>query len=273
MEEYLYHYTNVETLAMILSNKTIRFNSLEDVDDLQEKETSDLKGLGKLVFVSCWTEDGVEQIPMWKMYGSIESGVRIKMRKYPFKEKEFLAEGMETVAGDKKTVGGGNRSVPGSLLSIAETMKMGILPPGPIRQNEILHKVIYTDDKSKLYPKILSRQEQTYSVALGDMGKYKNLGWSFQKEWRYIVHFIPFDYSNSNPCESFCNSMNGILKNTAIMPFTHFDCEIEERAFSEMEITLSPKISAGNKVIVNALAEKYNPGMKVVESSFKGLIA
>ena len=35
--EYLYHYTNIETLALILKNRTIRFNSLDRMDDLQKK--------------------------------------------------------------------------------------------------------------------------------------------------------------------------------------------------------------------------------------------
>ena len=35
-KEYLYHYTNIETLALILQNHTFRFNSLNKMDDLQE---------------------------------------------------------------------------------------------------------------------------------------------------------------------------------------------------------------------------------------------
>ena len=34
MSEYLYHYTNIETLLLILKNKTLAFNSLQNVDDL-----------------------------------------------------------------------------------------------------------------------------------------------------------------------------------------------------------------------------------------------
>ncbi|MBE6746525.1 MAG: hypothetical protein E7558_03645 [Ruminococcaceae bacterium] len=36
--EYLYHYTSIETLALILKNRTIRFNSLDKMDDLQEQQ-------------------------------------------------------------------------------------------------------------------------------------------------------------------------------------------------------------------------------------------
>ena len=37
--EYLYHYTSVDSLALILKNKTIRLNPLDKMDDLQEKKT------------------------------------------------------------------------------------------------------------------------------------------------------------------------------------------------------------------------------------------
>ena len=32
----LYHYTSIETLALILKNGTIKFNRLDTVDDLEE---------------------------------------------------------------------------------------------------------------------------------------------------------------------------------------------------------------------------------------------
>ena len=37
MVEYLYHYTTVDTLELILKNKTIRFNPLTKMDDNLEQ--------------------------------------------------------------------------------------------------------------------------------------------------------------------------------------------------------------------------------------------
>ena len=71
--DFLYHYTNIETLALILSNHTFRFRSLDQMDDLQEKETSDLKNVGQFCFISSWTDDSTESIPMWNMYSSLHS--------------------------------------------------------------------------------------------------------------------------------------------------------------------------------------------------------
>lgn len=49
--EYLYHYTNIETLALILRNQTIRFNSLDKMDDLQEQQTADIKNIGQFCYI------------------------------------------------------------------------------------------------------------------------------------------------------------------------------------------------------------------------------
>lgn len=49
----LYHYTSLDTLAMILHNRTIRFSRLDKVDDPQEQRSADSQNLGKMKLVSC----------------------------------------------------------------------------------------------------------------------------------------------------------------------------------------------------------------------------
>ncbi len=88
--EYLYHYTSINTLALILRNKKIRFNRLDRVDDLLEADTSDLGDLGRLFFVSCWSSSDEENIPLWSMYTPNMAGVRIKLPVKMF--KKFIIE-------------------------------------------------------------------------------------------------------------------------------------------------------------------------------------
>lgn len=68
----IYHYTSLESLALILQNKTIRFNRLDKVDDLEE---GNVESLGikfcKYIFVSCWTEDENENILYGRCMGEI----------------------------------------------------------------------------------------------------------------------------------------------------------------------------------------------------------
>jgi hypothetical protein len=72
----IYHYTTIDSLAMIMSSRSIKFNRLDKVDDLEERiEPSQVK-LWQYLFVSCWTENPEESIPLWRMY----SGKKIRGR-------------------------------------------------------------------------------------------------------------------------------------------------------------------------------------------------
>lgn len=270
--DWLYHYTNIETLALIMSRRTIRFNTLNRVDDLQEKETADLKNLGQFCFVSCWTEDSEEQIPMWKMYGNLEAGVRIKLRTYPFKEKSIIPIDLERDTGLPVT-DYANGAPLKALLSLAELMEKKVMTPGLVQQRDILFQVEYTTDERKLYPTVLSQDESGTQIALGELGKYKNKGWAFQKEWRYKLLLLPLDISDvARAGQQFSDLMRDMINGTSVLPISHFDIELDDDAFSEMEIMLSPKLSPGNRVLVKDLVEKYNPCINIIESKYKGLI-
>lgn len=52
-----------------------------------------------------------------------------------------------------------------------------------------------------------------------------------------------------------------------IPPF--YDLQISDDAFSSMKIVASPKMTANNRVILDALVEKYVPGVEVTESSIE----
>ena len=62
--DVLYHYTSVESLAMILSTKTFRLSPLSALDDSQEEKAEDVTKIGRTIFVSCWTDDDKESIPV-----------------------------------------------------------------------------------------------------------------------------------------------------------------------------------------------------------------
>lgn len=51
--DYLYHYCSIETFEKIVRNRTFRFTSLAEVDDLEEPLTSDFDDIGKICYVSC----------------------------------------------------------------------------------------------------------------------------------------------------------------------------------------------------------------------------
>ena len=43
MSDFLYHYTTISNLALILKNRTLRLNPLNQMDDLQETKNKDIK--------------------------------------------------------------------------------------------------------------------------------------------------------------------------------------------------------------------------------------
>lgn len=270
--EYLYHYTSIETLALILKYHTIRFNSLDKMDDLQEQETADIKNIGQFCYISSWTDDPTESIPMWNMYASLNLGVRIKLRKNPFKVYDNTAEDLSKVV--KAPVTDNSHGKPlQTIIPLTEMFSKGFISIQAMNKH-LLCKVEYTDDTNKLYPRILKEDGERFSLALGELGKYKNLHWKFQSEWRYILNILPLDLNQpveKSMLESqiMANKMKlGLEK----QPFPYYDMYISDEAFEDMEVTLSPRISGGSKIIVQSLVEKYNPSAKLTESSLVGLI-
>ncbi len=191
--DFLFHYTSLEKLALILKNRTIRLNPLDKMDDLQEQKTADVENIGKFVFVSSWTDDEIESIPMWKMYTDLSSGVRIKMRKKPFvwhgTHGYDIEKAINISANDEKS----RNAHINTFLDIAKLMKNGYYSP-QAWNGQILERVTYTDDITLLEPSVATVSNGQIGLSLGALGKHKNLHWAFQKEWRYVMVFIPIAF-------------------------------------------------------------------------------
>ena len=269
--EFLYHYTSIDKLALILKNRTIRLNPLDKMDDLQEQKTADVDNLGRFVFVSSWTDDTTESIPMWKMYTNPESGVRIKLRKNPFiwhgtMVKDIAANTGMKISNDTDP----NGKIP-TFLNLATLMGDGVMSVQAYG-GDILVKVNYTDDISKLEPKVSKIADGKVQLSIGDLGRHKNTHWSFQNEWRYIMTFMSMNFKVGVEAMQFLFSLSvtKMAQGKEPPPFRFFDLDIDPRFFEEMEITCSPKMTPGNKILLETLVEKYNPKAKIEESDLLG---
>ena len=58
--QFLYHYTDLESLILILKNRTIRLKSLDQLDDKEESSFENFRAAAKYIFVSSWTEEEKE---------------------------------------------------------------------------------------------------------------------------------------------------------------------------------------------------------------------
>lgn len=271
--EYLYHYTSIESLAAILKNRTIRLNPLDKMDDLQEKKTADIKNLGKFIFVSCWTDDSAESIPMWKMYTDSSAGVRIKLRKNPFFWHNTRGADIEKAIGFPPNDEASRSMCAKTFLDISQEIEKGYISPETWCGPELV-EITYTDDISKLEPKALNISNDSISIKLETLGKYKNNYWSFQNEWRYVMKIFSMDFKeNPDKWAGLMGKTFGrLIEGKEPPPFQYFDLEIDATFFSEMEITCSPQMSAGNRVLLEALIEKYNPTAKILDSDLLGKI-
>lgn len=271
--EYLYHYTSIESLALILRNRTIRLNPLDKMDDLQEQKTADVENLGKFVFVSSWTAETTESIPMWKMYTDPTAGVRIRLPQNPFLRHGTKVADLSKVLGDVPIRDNTEQGTVDSFLDLSKLIEGGYFSTEAWEGN-ILHQVIYTDDMAKLEPRVYKKEGDAICLDLGRLGKHKNLHWEFQKEWRYVMIFMSMNYKVTPELMGVLASQSvaRMAKGSENPPFRFFDLDIDPQCFSEMEITCSPQMTPGNKVLLELLIEKYNPDAKICESKLLGKI-
>jgi hypothetical protein len=255
---YLYHYTSIESLALILHNGTILFNSLQKVDDLEEVECNDVKDYGKYCYVSCWTDVEEESIPLWKMYTPDMKGVRIKLPLYPFKKYKFD----EIVLPFKY-----NNVFPSFPIetyinyeTLEKERRAFIFPNEPK-----LVQIEYTEDKNLLYQNVLEKianengNEATYNITLRNdkIGKYKMERWAFQKEWRYILFLYPQFNDWPSNTDSLLEYAKKVLSEDTQIPYSNFFLQLDKSLFFDMEILLGPKTNVEHMILVSALAEKY----------------
>lgn len=267
---YLYHYTNLETLALILKNKTLKFNSLLYVDDVEEAETSDMDLLGKYAYVSCWTHDSEESVPLWNMYTHDMHGVRICLPESPFKQFKFL-RGEYGFIEDVAT--------PIDFHRINEENKLSITADNPK-----LIDVEYTDDKEKLFPRV--KQESylgivddylsgkavkgEFSYMMKDVGRCKRLNWAFQKECRYRIIALPMGYFERQTLEDPNKELIRRMEN----PSRQLSCDylflsLSDEALLNLKVLAGPKMSEGEYILLQSLLQSYCPEAVLQKSSLR----
>lgn len=268
MKDYLYKYTTLESLALILKSRKIRLNPLSSMDDKQESKTNDSVDFSKYVFVSSWMNQPKESIAMWKLYGDMSNGVRIALKRNPF--KSFFVSKQEyqklfpstTIEGDGKKL----------ILPLEDCFGTHYFLQNQA-YDSILKKIVYTDDQNDLFPKIVTYSLNGISIAYDKLGECKNTYWEFQNEERYILKFFPFDIRQVITLEERCAQYVYDSLNNASSLFKYKELEIASDAYTSMVITTAPNFSAGNMVILDALKKTYNPLMTIENSRLSNYIA
>lgn len=257
----IYHYTTIETLALILKTKKIRFNRLDNVDDLEEisyfNQTT-LKTFSKYCFISCWTNTQDESIPQWSMYADKMFGVRIG-----FPEDIF------------------------NLDSISIYGKDYIILPS-YRNKDIFFKTVeYLDTPEKEYESLIHYEQNKQETKLNikpdgfkRMAKFKNKAWDFQDEVRFFLTIFPFTQNIDSHLSKEKQEVYQVqflatcIQKGIPAPINYFDVEIKENVLDNIEVTIGPFVSDGNKTIIELLLKEYtkNGNLNLKESTFKDKI-
>ena len=274
----IHHYTNIESLAMILSSKKIRFNRLDRMDDLEEGRV-EAQGipLSKYTYVSCWTEDDEESIPLWKMYAGNGGGVRISLPQDMFKDHCLL----DDIVGDEvlsaKLLSMVPKVAPTVTLKIPSLEYFGknylILPVHSHSQDAFYGQILYTNDVQSITNDVCCKtyhDNGTYDLEVNwnKVGTCKHSRWSFQKESRFVLRIIPTEKEITLlDASQFMEYMSRALAIGLQPHFETYDLPLKDDIFDRLEVTLSPSITAGQHVIVESLLKLYAPNAKIKESS------
>lgn len=219
------------------------------MDDAEEVKTRNSEFLGKYCFVSSWTDIEEESIPFWGLYTKNMSGVRIKLRKCPFKTKTYSLPWFDNGKEFESYI-------PEKLMLRDDIYVYPTLP--------FLRKVEYTKDNNLIFPEpinyLIKKPNGKYDVKgnFNDINKYKRDSWQFQSEWRYSFFVIPHDEQGHIKMQLDANTSN--------LPFQYYDMQIDDDAFDNIEILIGPKMNPGDRELLKLLCEKYCPNAIIKES-------
>ena len=269
--KYLYQYTTIEALECILKNRTIRLRPLSSMDDMEEALSKDCKAIGDLIFVSCWSEEPEEMIPMWYMYSDQCKGVRIGLPENPFEhyvysEEEQIQYGLSGVTGIITT------GIP------IEDILNKDYTVSPFHSEHFLKKIKYTDEEELLKPSLWKHQTDSIQFLYGQMGRYKNEYWSFQKEYRYTLYILPMNLSRMGGLvqlglsDIVIREMKNMSDGNAKLPIDYYDLHIAQNMLERMEIVLGPLMDENDEKRVRTLVGGISDRIIVKRSELAGKI-
>ncbi len=215
----------------MFSNKTLRLNSLSNVDDMEEGQIDIFGDMSKYIFVSSWTKDSLENVALWNMYTPNMSGVRIRINP---KKVVLLKDN--------------NKSV----ININSNKKILAF-----ENNSFLEDVEYLDN-----PRVglfssgggISRKE------ISRMGKVKNKIWAFQNEVRFVLMGLArqqvYDYHNLLSLE---NSFYESIIHKVDSNINFIDLKLNDEIWDNSEILLGPNTDLSDERIVRSLIKTYYP--------------
>lgn len=242
---HLYHYTSLETLKLILETKTFRFNRLDRMNDLLEGLNKFSAKIKDNVFISSWTEEAKDALPMWKMYTNLK-GIRIRMPidMFAFEEK------MEVVKSSGKVPHYNIRS------KLNRTYEIKRFPIPDVKFEDPLIRFVYgpsridyVNSKYALKKGLTELKEvngkakpfKMREIYIDQFGQRKLSFWKFENEYRYRIF-----YGNLSMMAANEEIIGTLIKYPVLTEF--IDVEFKEECLEGLEILLGPKVSRKERI-------------------------
>lgn len=262
----LYHYTTIDSLARILNSKSIKFNRLDQLDDLTESEEFGSFNPLKYTFSCSFTWDDRENIALWKMYANMETGVRLEFDSTNIFAPNYVDFPLQPIDGDIK---------PEPILtSIKSTDIVNqdflLVFWMPICDENLgagihLKKVKYTDNIKDIYKNLVKFNPVSNSLECDvcEFGFYKSKYWEFQKEVRLLIYVIP-NCQDKNDFDRLLSNERQLKTTSLFVPLSNF-------ALDNLQIVLSPKTTDASRIIVESLTSNLS-NISIRDSSLKHMI-
>lgn len=245
--EYLYQYTSLDTLAIILKEKNIKFSKLSFLDDPLEKYISSIYipnnsslitiNVGDFCFVSCWSKNKNESIAMWDMYGDRKKGVRIGL------PADMLDPNYDF--NDYKNV---------SQHRLFECKE-------PIKKTPELINILYDRTSD---PLIVDKE---LNLDLDSLGRHKIKDWAFQEEYRFRI-FAEYDERiNKN---AYLFSSEQAYNNFSFGKTISESCllyGVKPSVISKIRIIIGPDMPKGQRYLLDSLIKDYGIDRRRVRKS------
>ena len=248
--KYLFHYTSLDTLKLIIQNNTFRFNRLDRMNDPYEGHNSLFSNSRKNVFSSSWTAEHRDELPMWKMYTDLK-GVRLRM---PIDLFNF-SEKLEVVK-----MGRADDFLIKSQLNKKYEIEIDLSKFPKIEDdNQKMEvnsvygpsKVDYFETEELLEKDVVSKNEKAKfdlrEINTTLLGQRKFDYWSFEKEYRFRIFSAQMMAGSIDVLTAFEHFAN---VNT-----DYIDVEYKKECLEDCEIILGPKSDPKNIDIVKKILD------------------
>ncbi|WP_283409617.1 hypothetical protein [Anoxynatronum buryatiense] len=196
--DQLLHYSNIETLRIMLDERTLKCNSLKNVNDLLERQRKGIEEQADATYVSCFSHCQYETVPFWYLYGGSECSNKVLLR-FNNVAKSFgnAIKDDWAFTGDKKCIfynpkdlfskeiGGisydlKNDSCIESSQTILAVRLFDVKYVHP--DNEVLTKNYKTNEKMTFAENEVELPAEVNDVRT--IGKYKTIHWKYEAETR-----------------------------------------------------------------------------------------